>query len=516
LTIIYGIIHNWRNKARNIFYYLFLEIYENERYRLLFKKLNSPIDMTLGSPWKSIVQFTVPMLIGNVAQQLYSTVDSIVVGNYVPNVSDGKMGTDALASIGLVMPILNLLLVLFVGISAGASIMVSQYFGAKDRESLSKTIGNCITATLFACVALVVIALPLIDPLLKMLNTPKGIFKWSAQYLKISIIGIAGLGYYNILSGIIRGLGDSFSALIYLLVACVVNIILDIYFVKELHMGVAGVALATVISQFISAVLCFIKLSRMKQYFNFGLKYMKPEAKYIKTVVRLGLPSGLTQAIFSSAMIIVQSLTNQFGSEFIAANVIVMRVDGFAMMPNFSFGMALTTYAGQNVGANRYDRVIKGAKQGTFMALGCSAFITCIILFFGKHLMHLFTSDTGVIAMSNNLMRILAVGYIAMAVTQSLSGIMRGAGDTMTPMWISLITSVAVRVPLAYGIAYLTARPEAIAMGLPTAFNKIDLSLGMKECIQISLLATWVMGALLTFIFYKKGNWKTKSISKKQ
>lgn len=482
----------------------------------MFKKLNSPIDMTQGKPWKSIVQFTVPMLIGNVAQQLYSTVDSIVVGNYVPNVTNDKMGTDALASIGLVMPIVNLLLVLFVGISAGASIMVSQYFGAKDRESLSKTIGNCITATLFACVALVAIALPVLRPLLKVLNTPPEIFEWSVQYLTISIIGIAGLGYYNILSGIIRGLGDSFSALVYLLVACVINIVLDIYFVKEFSMGVAGVALATVISQFISAILCFIKLSKMKDYFDFGLKYMKPESKYIKTVVRLGLPSGLTQAIFSSAMIVVQSLTNQFGAAFIAANVIVMRVDGFAMMPNFSFGMALTTYSGQNVGANRYDRVIQGAKQGTLMALGCSAFITCIILFFGKHLMHLFTSDVSVITMSNNLMKILAVGYIAMAVTQSLSGIMRGAGDTMTPMWISLITSVAIRVPLAYGIAYFTARPEAVAMGLPASFGKIDLSLGMKECIQISLLTTWVMGAIFTFIFYSKGKWKTKAISKTQ
>ena len=225
---------------------------------------------------------------------------------------------------------------------------------------------------------------------------------------------------------------------------------------------------------------------------------MKPKAKYIKTVIRLGLPSGLTQAIFSSAMIIVQSLTNQFGEAFIAANVIIMRVDGFAMMPNFSFGMALTTYAGQNVGANRYDRVIKGAKEGTFMAVACSTAITLVILFLGKYLMALFTETASLVDMSNKLMRILAAGYIAMAVTQSLSGIMRGAGDTTTPMWISLITSVAVRVPLAYGISYLTRTPE-----LPN---------GIKECIQISLLCTWIMGAVLTFIFYRIGKWKTKAI----
>ena len=457
----------------------------------MFKKLNSPIDMTQGKPWKSILMFTLPMLIGNIAQQLYSIVDSIVVGNYV--------GDNALAAVGSVMPILNMLLVLFVGISAGASIMVSQYFGAKDRESLSYTIGNCITATLIACALLIAVALPLLRPLLKILNTPESIFEWCVDYLSISIIGIAGMAYYNILSGIIRGLGDSFSALLYLLVATVINIVLDIYFVAGLGMEVAGVALATVIAQLVSSVLCFIKLSKMKEFFDFGTKYMRPKMKYIKTVVRLGLPSGLTQAIFSSAMIIVQSLTNQFGEAFIAANVIIMRVDGFAMMPNFSFGMTLTTYSGQNVGANLYDRVTKGAKQGTLMAVACSSAVTIIILFLGKYLMAMFTDTTELVNMSNTLMRILAVGYIAMAVTQSLSGIMRGAGDTTTPMWISLITSVAVRIPLAYGISYLTRTPQ-----LPN---------GIKECIQISLLVTWVMGAVLTAIFYRLGNWKTKAIN---
>jgi len=446
--------------------------------------------MTVGKPWKSIVMFTIPMLIGNIAQQLYSTVDSIVVGNYV--------GDNALAAVGSVMPILNMLLVLFVGISAGASIMVSQYLGAKDRESLSYTVGNCITATIIASIALMAVALPVLRPLLKLLNTPASILDWCVDYLSISIIGIVGMAYYNILSGILRGLGDSFSALVYLLIATVINIVLDIYFVAALKMEVAGVALATIIAQFVSAALCMLKLSKMRDFFDFGLKYMKPKAVYIKTIVRLGIPSGLTQAIFSSAMLVVQSLTNQFGEMFIAANVIVMRVDGFAMMPNFSFGMALTTYSGQNVGANLYDRVTKGAKQGTLISVCCSALITGVILIFGKYLMALFTNTKELVNMSTNLMRILAVGYIAMAVTQSLSGIMRGAGDTTTPMWISLITSVAVRVPLAYGISYLTRTSS-----LPN---------GIKECIQISLLCTWIIGAVLTFVFYRMGKWKTKAI----
>ena len=311
-------------------------------------------------------------------------------------------------------------------------------------------------------------------------------------------MGIAGLAYYNILGGVLRGLGDSISALLYLLIATVINIVLDVWFVAGLGLGVMGVALATIIAQAISAILCIRKLARMTALFDLKLKYMKLEGGHALTMIRLGLPSGLTQAIFSMAMIIVQSLTNSFGEMLIAANVIIMRVDGFAMMPNFSFGTTMTTYAGQNVGAKQYERVEQGAKQGTLMAMGVSATITLLILIFGKYLMGVFTSTEELVQLSVHMMRILAVGYIAMAVTQSLSGVMRGAGDTMTPMWISVFTTVIVRVPVAYGISWLTRTPE-----LPN---------GRSECIFISLLLSWTLGAVITFIFYNLGRWKKKAI----
>lgn len=459
----------------------------------MFKKLFAPTDMTTGSVWKSIVMFTLPMLIGNIAQQFYSTVDTIVVGQYASN------GDNAIAAVGSAFPILNMLLVLFIGISAGATVMVSQYFGARKREELSYTVGNCITVAAIACVGLIVVASPLIRPILVLLNTPATILDGCYDYLMISLLGMAGMAYYNILSGILRGLGDSVSALVYLLIATAINIVLDIYFVAVLHMEVAGVALATVIAQCISSALCLFKLSRMREHFDFGWRYMKPASQYVKMLVKLGLPSGATQAIFSSAMIVVQSLTNCFGEQFIAANVVIMRVDGFAMMPNFSFGTALTTFAGQNVGAGKYDRVTKGARQGTLLAVGCSAVITLAILLFGKSLMSVFTDTAALVDRSYYLMKILAVGYIAVAVTQSLSGIMRGAGDTMTPMWISLITTVAMRVPLAYGISFLTRTAE--------------LPFGRSECIQISLLSSWVLGAVLTVVFYRIGRWKTKKVA---
>lgn len=453
------------------------------------RKLFQATDMTVGEPWKQIIRFTVPMLIGNIAQQLYNTVDSIVVGQYV--------GDNALAAVGSAMPILNLLLVLFIGISMGASIMVAQYFGAKQKEELSYTVGNCILLTAIAVVIIMVLSLFLVHPLLKLLNTPDSIIDWCYSYLMIMFLGIVGCAYYNILSGVLRGLGDAFSALVYLLISTVLNIGLDLLFVAKFGMGVSGVAWATVIAQTVSALLCFLRMTKMTDIFEIRFRYIKWNKKYARKIVKLGLPSGLTQAIFSMAMVVVQSLTNSFGEMFISANVIVMRVDGFAMLPNFSFGTAMTTYAGQNIGAGAFDRVKKGAKQGTLVAVLTTTILTSLILIFGKQLMGIFTNTTELVELSRNMMGIIAAGYIAMAVTQSLSGVMRGVGDTMTPMWISLFTTIVVRVPVAYGIAYIT-RSEAFPNG-------------RQECIFISLLCSWLIGALVTAVFYLKGSWKKKA-----
>ena len=447
------------------------------------KKLFSPIDMTVGKPWEGILIFTVPMLVGNIAQQLYNTVDSVVVGNFV--------GDNALAAVGSAGPILNLLIALFIGISTGASIMVSQYFGAKDRKALSDTIGTCIVLTAIASLLMMVVATVAARPLLEILKTPDTIIDWCTSYLHIYFIGIAGMAYYNILSGVLRGLGDSFSALLYLIVASVLNIILDLVFVIYFDMAVAGVALATVISQGISALLCLRRLMKLKDLFEFNLKCIRLHKEHAGRIIHLGVPSGITQAIMSMAMLVVQSLTNSFGEVFIAANVIVMRVDGFAMLPNFSFGTAMTTYAGQNVGAKAYDRVSKGAKQGLCMAVGSSAVITGLILIVGKQLMGIFTQTEELVNLSYQMMCILAVGYLAMAVTQTLSGVMRGAGDTITPMWISIVQTIVVRVALAYGLVYLS-RSEAYPMG-------------RRECIYISLLIAWLFGAVVTSIFYMRG-----------
>lgn len=454
------------------------------------RQLFTAKDLTQGPPWKRIVEFSIPMLIGNIAQQFYNTADSIIVGRYI--------GDNALAAVGSASPVLNLLLVLFVGLSVGAGIMVAQYFGAKDRENLSRTIGNCLTLTALSSVIIMFVGPLATRPLLELLNTPESIIDWCTGYLNILFLGSVGFSYFNILSGILRGLGDSVSALVFLLVSTALNVVLDIVFVANFDMGVPGVALATVLAQGLSAVLCLLKLAKMGEHFDMNLSMLKPDRDMAWTVLKLGLPSGLTQAIFSMAMIMVQSLTNSFGELVIACNVIVMRVDGFAMMPNFSFGSAMTTFAGQNIGAGKVDRVEKGTRDGTLIAVGVSTAITVILLFFGHYLMHVFTDTPELVALSQRMLRILAVGYIAMAVTQCLSGVMRGAGDTMTPMWISIVTTVIIRVPLAYILAHLT-RSAAYPTGRP-------------ESTFVSLLVSWFLGAIITYALFRRGTWRSKAL----
>lgn len=458
-----------------------------------FKKMNlnrffTAQDMTVGKPWKQITQFAVPMLIGNLAQQLYSTVDTIVVGKYV--------GDNALSAVGSSTPILNLMLALFVGVSTGAGIVVSQHYGAKDREALAQSIGNCITLAALASLITMIIGPLLTMPLLQLLNTPESIIYWCRDYLVIFFVGAAGFTFYNILSGILRGLGDSLSALMFLIVATILNIFLDIWFVAKFRMGVAGVSLATVIAQLISAGCCYWKLIRMTDVFRLRGQDLKLNKACALRIIRVGVPSGITQAIFSVSMLVVQTLTNSLGEMVIACNVIVMRVDGFAMMPNMTFGNAMSVYAGQNVGAGKLKRVEDGTKQGMFLATATSAVITLLLVFLGHNLMRLFTQTEALIDLSARMLRILAVGYIAMAVSQVLGGVMRGAGDTVTPMWLSLISTVVLRLPLAYGMTYLTRAPETPH--------------GKPEALFGSMLITWVLGAVMHYIAFRSGIWKKK------
>jgi len=455
---------------------------------LSLRNLFSARDMTEGSPWKRIAEFAFPMLLGNFAQQLYNTADSIIVGKFV--------GDNALAAVGSASPILNLLLAIFVGVSTGAGIVVSQNFGAKDRDGLSLAIGNCITLAGLATLLIMILGPLLTMPFLTLLGTPTSILFWCADYLKIFFYGIVGFFFYNMLAGILRGMGDSFSALGFLLVSAALNVGLDLLFVAKFGMGVPGVALATVIAQAISAVLCYLKLMKMTDVFDLNPRFMKLSPRMASRILSLGIPSGITQGIMATAGMVVQSLTNSMGETVIACNVIIMRVDGFAMLPNMTFGQAMSVYTGQNVGAGRFDRVHKGVKQGSIMALSVSAAITVILLLGGHILFGFFTETEALIDLAVRMMRILAVGYICISVTQVLGGVMRGAGDTVTPMWISVISTIVLRVPTAYVLAHFT-KNAAYPNGQPFA-------------LFTSLLVSWSLGMIITLIVFRIGKWKKK------
>ena len=432
-----------------------------------------------------------PMLLGNLAQQLYNTADTIIVGKYV--------GDLALSAVGSAAPILNLLLAIFVGVSTGAGVVVAQSYGAKDRQGLSINIGNCISLAAVATILIMVIGPLVTRPFLEMLGTPDSIIDWCTQYLKIYFFGIVGFFFYNMLSGILRGLGDSFTALLFLLISAALNVGLDLLFVAKFGMGVPGVALATVIAQAISAVLCYIKLKLMGGLFDLNPKTMKLSRGVSMRILRIGIPSGITQGIMATAGMVVQSLTNSMGEMVIACNVIIMRVDGFAMLPNLTFGQAMSVYAGQNVGARQFDRVTQGTKQGLTLAITFSAVITAVLLIFGRYLFDIFTDTTALMNLAVRMMRILAAGYICISVTQVLGGVMRGAGDTVTPMWISLVSTILLRIPTAYGMAWLT-RNEQYPNGQPVS-------------IFTSLLVSWSLGMVISIVVFAIGKWKRRMMA---
>ncbi len=449
-------------------------------------------DMTIGSPMSCLLKFSIPLLIGNSAQQMYNTVDAMVIGK-------SSWGDQGLAAVGLAGPIVNLLLVLFMGISTGASILSAQYFGAKDRKTLNKTIGAALFL-IVVCGLIMMVAGYFLSPVLINLTTPPSpeVGAGATDYLQIFFLGIIGSGMYNIISGILRGLGDSVMPLLFLVVACVLNIFLDLAFVNS--MGVAGVAWATIIAQGVSAVLCLWRLCNIRHICDVKVAHiLHPDKPLMLKIGALGLPAGITQAIFSMSALIVQSLTNKLGETMVAANVAIMRVDGFAMMPNFTFGTAATTYIGQNVGAGKSERLKPGLKAMLKLGLISSSIMVAGILLFGHQLVGMFSNNETTIQLGIQGLNTLALGYICFSVTQVLQGTMRGAGETTVPMYISIFATVVLRMPLAYLLAFLTR--TAADGPWPN---------GQPAALFVSLLVSWVSAMIVTIVAYRMKFWRRK------
>lgn len=437
--------------------------------------------MTEGVIWKEILLFSIPLLLGNLFQQLYNAVDSVVVGNYI--------GAQALAAVGSSAPVINLLVSFFMGLAVGAGVIISRYFGARKKEELHIAVHTSLALTFAAGLVMTLIGVLISPYVLQWVGTPSDVMDSSVLYLRIYFLGILSVMVYNMGSGILRAVGDSRNPLYFLIVSSVTNIILDMLFVIVFHMGIAGVGWATLIAQTISAVLTMLLLMRTKEEYQVKLKHIRFHKHMLYEIVRLGLPSGLQNAIVSFSNVIVQSNINTFGSLAMAGCGSYTKIDGFAILPVMSYSMALTTFTGQNMGAKKYDRVKQGAKTGILMSVITIVCISALLLILGPNVLAIFSSDPTVINYGLYMMHVLAPGYIFLAISHAFNGIIRGAGITTVPMivmvtcWCGLrMAWILTSVPLFHDIG-------VVFMGWPL---------------------TWVASALWLFLYYRKGNWMTR------
>ncbi|WMJ22179.1 MATE family efflux transporter [Paludicola sp. MB14-C6] len=449
------------------------------------ERLITSTDMTMGNPYKLIFLFSIPLLIGNVFQQLYNMVDSIVVGNYV--------GEKALAAVGTGFPIIFMLSSLFIGIGMGATIMVSQYYGAKDMKQIQDTIGTMYTALLIGVVPLTFLGIVLSKPLLQLINVPDdGTLKMATQYMIIIFIGmIFNLGF-NINASILQGLGDSKTSLLFLLVACIVNIVLDIVFTVFWGWGVIGVAIATIIAQlcswvfgiyFINKHYDFIQINPFKFYFRKDL---------FLQAMKLGIPAGIQQALFSIGSMFMLSLVNSYGFEFMAGFSGANKIDTFAFMPIQSFSIAVTTYVGQNIGANQINRVKLGMRASLVLSIGTSIGIGAIIYPLSGILMRMFGNNPKMIDAGVSYLHQLLPFYSLLAILFIYNSVLRGAGESIIPMISSVVSLWALRIPTAYLLAHFLG----------------------SDYIYFSYVIGWAAGIIVSLIYYKTGKWKKKSIIK--
>lgn len=434
--------------------------------------------MTQGVIWKKILLFSLPLLLGNVFQQLYNTVDSVIVGNYI--------GGDALAAVGTSGPIINLLVGLFMGIATGAGVVIARYFGAQDNEGVHDAVHTTLAATFIGGLFLTVIGVLLSPTVVRLIGVPENIMADSIDYLRIYFGGIIAMMTYNMGAGILRAVGDSKTPLYFLIVSSIVNIVLDMLFVIVFDMGVAGVAWATLIAQAVSAALIIITLCRVKTSYRVSLRQIRIKMSYLKEIIRIGLPSGLQNAIISMSNIVVQSYINGFGSAAIAGYSTYGKVDAFALMPVMSLSMAITTFTSQNIGARNFDRVRKGVKTGLCMSCGTAVVLTSLVVIFARTLLGIFTDDQQIIDYGLLTMTYQAPFYVILGMNNTLAGILRGAGKASVPSFIMAANMCGVR------ILWLSV--------LMPIFHSIIV-------VYLAFSVTWLTTGLCLIWYYKRSHW---------
>ena len=421
------------------------------------------VDMTEGNTLRHLINFAVPLLFGNLFQQLYTMVDTWVVGNYGQG--------EAFSAVGTVGPIINTLIGFFVGFSSGAGVVISQYYGARDEEKVSKAVHTSIIMTVILGAFFTVIGIFMVPLMLDLMNTPETVKPQATQYLTVYFAGIVGLMIYNIGSGILRAVGDSRRPFYFLVVSAVINTVLDLVFVLYFGMDVFGVALATVIAQAVSAILVLITLFRSKNCVKLSLKEMKLSLAMLGKIVKIGLPAALQMMITSFSNVFVQSYINQFGEDFMSGWTAYSKIDQLLLLPMQSIALASTTFVVQNLGKDQVKRARGGVSTAIVLSVAITLVLMVPVMIFSPYLVMFFNPKAAVIQHGSMLLRLISPFYVLCCINQILAGALRGSGNTRAPMIILLASFVFFRQAYLFVVSrYISNTVTWIAMAYPAGW----------------------------------------------
>lgn len=441
--------------------------------------------MTEGSIWKKILFFSIPLILGNLFQQLYNTVDSIIVGNYI--------GSEALAAVGSSGSLINLLIGFCIGASAGAGVVIAQFYGAQDREGVRKAVHTTIAIAIAAGAVLTVVGIVATPILLKAMGTPQEVFDQASIYLKVYFGGILFSVVYNMSAGILNAVGNSKRSLVYLMIAATSNIFLDLLFVVVLKMGIVGATIATDISQLLSCIFIILFLVRSEDVYRVKLKDIRCYDNLLGKILKIGLPTGVQNIVISLSNVIVQSSVNSFGAVAMAGFAAYIKVDGFNILPVLSFSMAATTFVGQNVGAGRLDRVKKGMYVSVAMGIIYTVCTGILLLTFAPQVIGVFTQNGKVVEYGVYIMKFFCPFYWMLGILHILAGTIRGTGKTMQAMVVFLFSLCIFRVLWIWGAMSVSHKIGGVMLGYPLS---------------------WLVGLVMILIYVWKGNWMPYGMKK--
>lgn len=436
--------------------------------------------MREGTPWKLLLQFAVPLFIGNIFQQLYNMVDSVIVGNFV--------STNALGAIGTTNSLTFFFFSLVGGLSVGIGIIVAQFFGASDEEKVREVIGNAVWIIAIGTVVMAIIGFFAARPLLVLLRTDPIILNDAVNYLKVTSLGICCIGLYNGVSGILRALGDSKTPLIFLIVASITNVVLDLIFVLVFGWGVVGAAVATAFSQFLSAISCIIYAYKTNTYFKLKRSDFIPRMKIVKKTLRLGIPVALQNSLIAISLIVLQAIVNSYGADFTTAFTVVSRIETLVQQPFMSIGAAVSTFTGQNLGAGNIKRVIKGFNSANVINAIFVAVIMLLFWIFTPQIVSIFGRNEKVLGIAVDGLRITCCFYIFLGTIYTTRNVLNGAGDAMFSLFTGIVECIG-RVGFAYPLTLIPF------MGSYGVFYATGI--------------TWLLNGLFSLVRYKHGKWKT-------